>query len=313
MISSIFGKTKPVNFVILLSFILFFYPLANLYVLNRDIFQDHLIKEVVVLVVLLFSVFLMDFIVKRNKLTKDNSYAIFLFTLLLIAFPKTLADANAILCMFFLLMATRRILSIKSLKNIKLKIFDASLWILVATLFYDWAILYMVLVLSAIFIYEPKNLRNWLAILSSAVCFILILGGILFLFGRTDFLREHYTFYLDYPRMFNLRRVTSPKLVIYLVLNGILIFWAFLKLGKGGVGRIVMIRMVVLSFGLGLLINLLLVYEDTFALIITFFPSVVLATNYIQSIKREKIREIALVTSVLLAVGSFLSSLLVSY
>lgn len=312
MISSIFGKTKPVNFVILFSFILLLYPTTKFFVLNLDVNDVSLLKELIVLAVLLFSVFIMDFIVKRNKLTKNNSYAILFFTLLLMVFPTSMGDSNAIFCNFFLLLAFRRILSIKSLKNIKLKIFDASLWILVGSLFYDWGILYLVLVLSAIFIYEPKNLRNWLVILSSAICFSLILIGFLSIFDRLDWLLEHYSFQLDIKNLFTFDLTPSVKIGIYIVLNIALIFWAFLKLGKAGVGRIIMIRLVVLSFVLGLLLNLLVLSGNSHALIITFFPSVILMTNYVQSIKREKLREILLIASILIPTAIFLGKLLIS-
>lgn len=312
MISSIFGKTKPVNFVILFSFIFLLYPITLLFILNRDLTTLQPIKELIVLAVLIFSVFIIDFIVKRNKLTKNNSYAILFFTLLLMLFPNTLGDSNAIFCNFFLLLAMRRILSIKSLKNIKLKIFDASLWILIGSLFYEWAIVYLALVLSAIFIYEPKNLRNWLVILSSVVCFVLILGGFLSVFERLDWLQEHYRFHIDFKNMFAFDLGSSVKIGLYILTNLVLIIWAFLKLGKAGVGRIIMIRLVVQSFVLGLLVNLLVLSKDNYALLITFFPSVILITNYVQSIKREKFREIFLIASFLIPISFFLGRLLIS-
>ncbi len=312
MISSIFGKTKPVNFVILLSFIFFLYPVANVFVLGRDMEDLNIFKEIVVLTVLLFSVFLMDFIVKRNKLTKNNSYVILFFTLFLMTFPNALGDSKAILCSFFLLLAVRRILSIKSLKDIKLKIFDASLWILVASLFYDWAILFLALVFSAILIYEPKNLRNWLVLLSSSICFILILFGFLSVFDLVDWSWEHYRFRADFKTLFAAQLSSSLKLGIFLILNIFLIVWAFVKLGKAGIGRIIMIRLVVLILTFGLLLNLLVVAKGGNSLIIVFFPSAILAANYVQSIKKEKFREILLMICILLPISILLGSLFIS-
>ncbi|ASV30175.1 DUF6427 family protein [Maribacter cobaltidurans] len=312
MISSIFGKTKPVNFVILLSFIFFLYSIANVFILGRGLEDLNIFEEIVVLAVLLFSVFIMDFIVKRNKLSKNNSYVILFFTLFLMAFPDTLGDSKSILCSFFVLLAVRRILSIKSLKNIKLKIFDASLWILVASLFYDWGILFMALVVFAILIYEPKNLRNWLVILSSSICFILILIGFLSVFNAVDWIWKHYTFQADFETLLTVQLTSSLKIVIFLILNAFLIVWAFVKLGKSGVGRIIMIRLVVLIFALGLLLNLLVVSKDSNSLIIIFFPSAILATNYVQSIKKEKFREILLIACILVPISIFFGRLLIS-
>ncbi len=313
MISSIFGKTKPVNFIILLGFILFFYPIVHSYLLLRDFSDLNILEEVGVLAVLLFCVLIMDFIVKRNKLTGTNSFAILFFTLLLVAFPESLGDSNAILCTFFLLLSTRRILSIKSLREIKLKIFDASIWILVASLFYDWAILYLILVMAAIYIYEPKNIRNWLVLLSAGVCFIIILVGFLTLFDNLDFIFDHYNFYLDFRVILPIQIASSIKIILYLILTVVLSVWAFLKLGKAGVGRIIMIRLVVLSFILGLLVNLLVIPNKSYAIMITFFPSVILIANYVESIKREKFREILLIVSITLPIIGFIGRLLISH
>ena len=47
----------------------------------------------------------------------------------------------------------------RSSRETKFKIFDATIWILVSSLFYDWALLYLILVYAAIYFYEPKNVR----------------------------------------------------------------------------------------------------------------------------------------------------------
>lgn len=312
MISSIFGKTKPVNFIILLGFILFFYPVVHFYLLDHPFEELNLTKEILVLALLIFSVFVIDFIIKRNKLTGINSFAILFFTILFIVFPESIADSNAIFSNFFLLLATRRILSIKSLKNIKLKIFDASLWVLVASLFYEWAILYIIIVMSAIYIYDPKNIRNWFVILSGATCFFVILIAFLLLIDQIDFINRHYDFYVDLKSILQFQLSTSIKLTLYILLSILLSFWAFIKLGKSGGGRIIMIRLVVLSFVLGLLIYILTLSQNSNALMITFFPFVILIANYLESLRKEKVREILLILGIFLPLLGFIGRLLVA-
>lgn len=312
MISSIFGKTKPVNFIILLGFIFFFYPIVHFFLLKRDFTELDILKETSVLAVLLFSIFVIDFIVKRNKLTGSTSYAILFYTLLLIFFPDSLGDSNAIFCTFFLLLATRRILSIKSLKDIKLKIFDASLWILVASLFYEWSILFLILVMSAIYIYDPKNIRNWLVLISATVCFGIILIGFLSIFDNMHFIGSHYKFHVNLNEIYPIQIASSVKITLYVMTSVILIFWSFLKLGKAGMGRIIMIRLVVLSFVLGLIVNLFVISYNSYALMITFFPFVILISNYVEQIKKEKFREILLIVCIIVPVIGFISRLLIS-
>ena len=311
MISSIFGKTKPINFIILLGFLFLFYWCVQYYLLQRDLLSQQVLIGILISSVLLFSVFLVDFVVKRNKLTGANSYAMLFFTLLVVVFPETLIDINTILCSFFLLLATRRLLSIKSLKNSKLKIFDATLWIMISSLFYDWAILYIILVFAAIYIYDPKNIRNWLIVFSAVFCYFLLLASILILIGRVDFFDSHYSFTVDMDAIYPPKWWSSIKMTLYVVVNIVMAFAAFLKLGKAGVGKIVTIRLIALSFVIGSAVNVLVSSDTTYAIMITFFPCVIFITNYIESIKKENLLEVVLILSIFLPLVVFISKLMI--
>lgn len=305
MISGIFGKTKPINFIILLGFLFLFYWTVQVYLLQTDFTTNQLVVETVVLSMLLFSIFIVDFVVNRNKLTGANSYAILFYTLLFVVFPETLSDRNAILCSLFLLLATRRLLSIKSLKDIRSKIFDATLWFLMASLFYDWAILYMALVFVAIYIYEPKNIRNWLVIFSAAFSFFMLTYMVLILANNSGFLWSHYSFDVDYSAIYPFKWDSGIKVSAYIIINLGLALWSFLAIGKAGTGKIVTIRLVALSFIIGLLVNLLVLTESSYAIMITFFPSVIFICNYIESIKRQNLLELVLMLSVVVPLLAF--------
>ncbi len=151
MISSIFGKTKPVNYLLLLGFLSVFYWAIHLLRFDRGYSPEEVVVQLLLLGVLCFSVFLVNFIVKRNQITGSNAFAMLYFVLLIVLFPEVLIEPNAIMCSFFLLLASRRLISLKSLRNIKLKIFDATLWTAVASLFYDCAPLFLILVFVAIY------------------------------------------------------------------------------------------------------------------------------------------------------------------
>ncbi|TDT46357.1 hypothetical protein CLV90_0407 [Maribacter spongiicola] len=309
MISSIFEKTKPVNFIILLVFLFLFYWSVQFYLFDVSMSNVEIVPSIGILTILLFSVFIVDFVVKRNKLTSTNSFAILFFTLLFVVFPETLGDNNAILTSFFLLLAMRRLLSIKSLKNIKLKIFDAALWICISSVFYEWALLYLLLVFAAIFIYEPKNIRNWLVIISVGFCFFMILYGILVLLNEPDFILEHYDFAINYDAIFPIKWWTSLKMTLYALFNMALAFSAFVHLSKSGVGKVVVMRLIAFSFVIGLVVNVLVTSENNNAVMITFFPSVIFIVNYLESIKKPKLLELILVSSILVPIIVFVVKL----
>ena len=311
MISSIFGKTKPINHIIVLVFLFAFYWLVHFFLFNKNFSLEQLPTKALVLGVLLFSIFIVDFIIKRNKMTGPNSFAMLFYGLLMVVFPETLADDNAVLCSFFVILSTRRLISIRSLKNIKLKIFDATLWIMVSSLFYDWAVLYLLLVFVAIYIYEPKNIRNWIVPLAGIFAFFMIVYCLLILTDYKEFLTEHYQFTFEFNIAYFLSWGDSSKLIVYVVLTLLAIIYSFIKLGKSGLGKIVSMRLMVLSFIIGIFLKIVVSSQDTDPIIMTFFPSVIFMTNYVQSIKRPNIKEVVLLAAIFVPFLIFISSIII--
>ncbi|MFS4492772.1 hypothetical protein [Maribacter sp. 2308TA10-17] len=311
MISSIFGKTKPINFIIVLSFLFAAYWLVLFFLHNSTYDIYELVLQVLFFTVLAFSVFVVDFIVKRNKITAPNSFAILFYALLILVFPETLADSSAIFCSLFLLMATRRLISIRSLKNIKLKVFDATLWVMVSSLFYEWAIIYLVLVFLAIYIYEPKNIRNWIVPFVGVFTVFMIAYCVLILSNKTDFLVDHYQFSFEFNVAYFSKWANSTKLVIYVILTFLAMIFAFLKLGKAGLGQIVTMRLIGFSFVLGLILKVLTSSADAHPIMVTFFPAAVFITNYVESIKKPNIKEVVLMVSVFIPLVILLTTLVI--
>lgn len=310
MISSIFEKTKPINYVIVFGFLAVFYWLAHFLLFSRGYAPEELVWQLFVLGVLLFSLFVVNFICHRNKITGTNSYALLFYAMLMLVFPETMTDSSAILCSFFLLLATRRIISLKSLRNIKLKIFDATIWIMTSSLFYNWAILYLLLVLAAIYIYEPKNIRNWLVPFAGIFTVFAIAYCVLILIEKPHLLGEHYKFSVNFNSQYFFDWNNSTRLIIYILATSLAALLAFIKLGKSGLGKIITMRLIALSFGIGIVLKVLTTSENTYPVILTFFPAVVFMTNYLESMKRPNIKEIILMLSVFIPIMVFFIGLI---
>lgn len=144
MLTSFFGKSKPVHFIILGAFLF----LASFFVFFAepepatevgDILY-HLLKTVVVA----FGVVLLDFIVSKNHLTRQNAYAILFYTCFFILVKEIFLHSDLVWASFFLLLAQRRIISLRRDSNAEKKILDAALWITVASLFYFYSLLYFI-------------------------------------------------------------------------------------------------------------------------------------------------------------------------
>lgn len=309
MISNIFGKTKPINFIIVFAFLFVIYGLSHFFLFDKAYSSQELVIQLLLIAVLLFSIFIIDFIIKRNKLTAPNSFAILFYALLITVFPETITDYNAIVCSFFLLLATRRLISLRSLKEIKLKVFDATLWILVSSLFYEWALLYLFLVFAAIYIYEPKNIRNWLVPFAGVFTFFMITYCILVLANSTDFLWAHYQFEVDFNAAYFANWSNSSKLAIYVLISVIAGIFAFLRLGKSGLGQLVTMRLIGFSFVIGLGVKFLSTSPNLFPIMLTFFPATIFISNYVEAIKKSNIKEIVLIVSVVVPFLVFITSL----
>ena len=311
MISSIFGKTKPINFIIVLSFLFAAYWLVQFLFFEITFEGYQLLTQVVSLVFLLLSIFVVDFIVKRNKITAANSFAILFYTLLFLMFPEALSDENTIICSFFLLLATRKLISIRSLKNIKLKIFDATFWILISSLFYEWTVLYLILVFAAIYIYEPKNTRNWLVPFVAIFTVSVISYVVLVLTNNSTFFNDHYQFIIEFDSAYFSEWNNSTKLICYIAVSLFTFVFAFLKFGKVGLGQIVTMRLIGISFLIGLLLKGLTSAEGVYPILLTFFPAVVFITNYIEALKKSNVKEVVLILSVFFSILIFITSILI--
>jgi len=158
MITSIFSKSKPINFIIVVVFIVLLFAISNYSILisNFGASAQTLFK----LVVTLFSVFLLDFIISKNTLTQRNSYAIMVFGLLFWLFPEALKHTDLLISNLFVLFALRRIISLHNKTSIKKKLFDAAFWIALSTLFYFWALLFFAIVIVALIYHFQNDIKN---------------------------------------------------------------------------------------------------------------------------------------------------------
>ncbi|WP_026451799.1 DUF6427 family protein [Aequorivita capsosiphonis] len=142
MLTSFFGKSSPINYLILAVFIAAGYLLGAISGFSDLITPSFLLTNAFFIIVSVFSMLLLDFIIRKNHLTKSNTYAILFFACFMVMLPVIFLQHNILLGNIFLILALRRIMSLRSDKNSERKIFDASFWIVVASLFYFWSLLF---------------------------------------------------------------------------------------------------------------------------------------------------------------------------
>ncbi len=206
MIANFFNKTKPINFIFLSILITIVYIIGNQAILINDITFNFILKKIFFLFLLILSIFIINFIIRKNILTDDNSFAILFYILLFGIFPFSFSDGNILVSNLILLFAYRRIYSLRSALKPKEKIFDSAFWIGLASLFYVWSFLYLFLLFFAIFIFNKLSWKNilipfigWITPIFLFYTYLLLIGDLSFFddYWKLQFNFEYYI-YLNY-------------------------------------------------------------------------------------------------------------------
>jgi hypothetical protein len=148
----------------------FCFFLYQIQVPNESFNTNTLFSKIGVLLLVFFSFFLVNFISLKNALTQNDNYAILLYLVFILLFPSVLNDSKIVVSNVFLLLALRRLISLKTLSSSKEKIFDASFWIFLSAIFHFWSILYIVLVFISIVFHSGKDYKNWILPFVSFFC-----------------------------------------------------------------------------------------------------------------------------------------------
>lgn len=290
MITSVFSKSRPINYILITILLILCFFLYQFQTNLATISSFEIGKISVYLILLIGSLFVTNFITKRNGLSKDNSYTFLLFFVFLILFPKTLSSGSLIVSNTLVLLALRRLISLQSLIIPKEKIFDASLWIFVASLFNFWCILFIVLVYISIVLEVANDYRNWLIpIIAFFVVLILtVMCVLIFNLNYQDYLNR---IVID----FNLKYIESIfqnlALGIYIVTAFLAFFTMLFILPKKLSNYHHSYQKIIFAFILGLVIFLIAPDKDNSMLIYTFVPVSIMLTNYLETIDKYWIKE----------------------
>ena len=176
MITAIFNKSKPINLVLASIMLVFGFLLVQFQTTEALSVSTFLYKIGLVFLAVV-SALVVDFIVKKNALSGQNSFVVFFFALFFFHFWNSNSDFRLILANLFILLALRKIISLKSQLATTKKIFDAALWICIASLFHFWSILFLLVLYLGIVIYASNYYKNWLVPLVSALVVFMLVSG----------------------------------------------------------------------------------------------------------------------------------------
>ncbi|MFE3872313.1 DUF6427 family protein [Flavobacterium sp. ZS1P70] len=309
MITSVFKKSTPLNFSLVVILILVFflmYQFQDVSWMNSGIL---IVIKGIILSVLLASVLITNFVAKKNGLSKDSTYTIFFYFLFLLFFPSLLDNINLVVSNFFVLLALRRLISLQSLKASNEKIFDASLWIFVASLFHFWSILFIVLVFISILFHVSRELKNWVLpfIALFIVGIISILLSMIFNLSIIEFLNKNATTNFEINYFTN--NYQNGALSIYATVALFFVISMFATISHRPLLLHTSFKKIIASFFIGVLIFVVSPDKSNDLLVFTFAPMAIMATSHIEVAQLKLKQEMVLFVLIACSLFAFFSQL----
>ncbi len=309
MLASVFNKSRPINYALIGVLLILFY---FLYLFKDTYWTEYyylILQKAGLFLLLAASVFLVNFVTRKNSLSKDNTYAMFLFLVFLVLFPTILVNTNIIISNFFLLLALRRLISLQSLITPKEKIFDASFWIFAAALFHFWSIIYIILVFIYIFFHVSRDYRNWLIPFIAFFALVIIYTMVVLLIGQEIFYDLYAEMRISYDFTYFENIYQNIALAVFSSIAVLFAFSQIMSLSSKPLNMQVSYKKIIFSFLIGVGIYALSYNKNNSFLAFTFAPLAVMGANYLESQESKWFKESILALIVLVAVMLFFSQL----
>lgn len=309
MITSVFKKSTPINLFLVVILMLVFFFISLFQDLSWTSSVVTILKKGGLFLILLGSVFITNFIAKKNGLSKDSSYTILFYFLFLLFFPSVLNNSNLILSNFFILLALRRLISLQSLKASKEKIFDASLWIFVASLFHFWSILYLSLVFISIIFHVARDYRNWVLPFIAFFAVGIISLGVSLIFNKDllGYISENATF--DFSIDYFTNNYQNAAFSVYLTAALFFVTSMILSLSSKPLLLNSSFKKIIASFFIAVVIFAISSNKSNDLLIYTIAPLAIMATSHIEVKQLQLKQELVLGVLILCSLFAFFSQL----
>ena len=305
MIANFFNKTKPITTLSLIVLLGIYYISAVFIKDSESLSVILLIKKLGFFLWLIPLLLIFNFIIQKNKLSSDNSYALLLVVLLLGTFYESFLSNFIVFSNIALLLSYRKIYSLRSGINTKMKLFDAAFWIGISTLIYSWSILYLLLIYIGLLIYEKVSVKNLLIPIVGFVTPIVIF------FTYHLYFESLHIFYssFNFDSRINFRSYYSLQFMIPILFLVVILGWSILTVTP---------RIVLISNNLKLSWNVILNHLLISIVIVGFspikngselfylvFPTVIIIANFIQKSKSSFFKNLILYLFLLISISVY--------
>ena len=302
MLANFFGKSKPINFIVLLLVFVCALFLNSFHSFSTvEVTLFFIVEKLVFFLVFTFLFFGVNFIVSKNKLTQDNSYALLFYLLVISFFSAYLYGYQVVFEHLIHLLFLRKVYSIQTLKEIFKKLFDAGFWLGVMCLMNPFLIVFSLLLFAVLIVHKRVRFQTVLISVIGFLTPIFLFFTYSFWIGEISLFTDKFILYTTYDfSMYKEIRFLAP-------LGGLSIFLLFAVFMK--TENVFSVNNRFKKSWILLLIHLLLSISYLFftfnrdgsELLMAAFPVAVILANGFESIQRKLLKEIGLILFVLIA------------
>jgi MFS family permease len=266
-------------------------------------------KKISIIVAIIATFFTANFIIKKNGLSKDSAYMILFYLLLLLFFPSVMNNLDLIVSNFFIILALRRLVSLQSPKSPKEKIFDASLWIFMASLFHFWSILFIILVFISILFHTARDYRTWF--LPFIAFFISIVIIILFdlVFHKNSISNLITNTSRDFEINYFINNYQNLAISLFTMISLYFTFYVVFTISNRPIILHSSYKKIVAAFFIGIAVFLISPNKSNDILIFTFAPLAFMITLFTETPQSKVKRELTIAIVILCSFFAFFSQL----
>lgn len=294
MIANFFNKTKPIVVFNLAVLLFVFYFVSGFFANKMELSLSFLLKWLTYFFGLILYLLIFKFIVEKNKLTRDNAFGMLLVVLFFGTFSEVFFSNSILISNIILLLSFRKIYSLGSGLNTKLKLFDAAFWIGVSVLISPLSLFYIALVFVGVIIYKKVTLKNFgIPIIGLATPIFLNFTYHFYYDSLTDFYDKFsFSINLYFESYFEL------KFIIPMVFLIITLLWSIVAITPKiiSVSNNRKFSWIVLIYHL--IISLIIILgspvKNGSELLYLVFPSAIIITNFLQSSKSKLFKNVIL-------------------
>jgi len=305
MLANFFNKTRPITTLSLVILLLFYYLFATFFKQNVEIEFYSVLKHISFFIVLAFVLMILGFVIKKNNLTEDNSYALFITVFVLAMFSEMMFKTTIVLSNLMLLLGFRKVYSLKSGFNTKQKLFDAGFWFGIASIIYLWSGIFLLLVYVGIIVFQKGTIRNFIVPLIGFITPIFLWFTYLVLIDNSIVFIEYFN--LKYSLDFG--NYNNFNLLIPVTFLLVVLFWSLFDVfpKSSSIGKSFKWSWIVILWNLffGLAITLVAPNKNGSEIFFIVLPTVVIIANFLQNTKSETFKSMILYLFFVISVGVY--------